>query len=358
MEFIMKKLNGKQKLLGGIAIILLAVIIAIVVTVNIASKSSKIANEGYAATSANAGSSLIANYILNGITIGGITGKMDILNTNDATAKAEDIAWGKVAYARGERIVGTMNPPPIEELKGNIAYADFEGDGTADGIIFADLKVGNRGDGNWRDSWGDYTIPTEEGLKEYYVVNESYTEAKFGGLTGELIAPVEGTSGKDRFYVMALEDFNPGTRYCWYDAAYGNLDSQYNVSNTANDFAVAGAEPTGKTNTERMIASWNSSEYGAQNDNGTYEDMWGAIQDEVADGWFVPSKSEWSAFGGEVLELNNITSSNYDDYGLSSWCWSSSQYDTYGAYHAYFSGGYMDYDFVYNSGYVRLATTF
>ena len=49
---------------------------------------------------------------------------------------------------------------------------------------------------------------------------------------------------------MALEDFNPGTRYCWYDAAYGNLDSQYNVSNTANDFAVAGAEPTGKTNTE------------------------------------------------------------------------------------------------------------
>ena len=89
---------------------------------------------------------------------------------------------------------------------------------------------------------------------------------------------------------MALEDFKPGTRYCWYDAAHGNLDSQYNVSRTANDFAVAGVEPTGKTNTERMIASWNSSEYGAQNDNGTYEDMWGAIQDEVADGWFVPSK--------------------------------------------------------------------
>lgn len=353
----MKKLNGKQKLIGSIAIVLVAVILAIVITVNVASNNSQIADEGYAATSANAGSSLIANYILNGITIGGITGKMDILNTNDATATAEDIEWGKVAYARGERIVGTMNPPPIEELKGNIAYADFEGDGTADGIIFADLKVGNRGDGSWGDSWGDYTIPTEEGLKEYYVVNESYTEAKFGGLTGELIAPAEGTSGKDRFYVMALEDFNPGTRYCWYDAAYGNLDSQYNVS-TANDFAVAGAEPTGKTNTERMIASWNSSEYGAQNDNGTYEDMWGAIQDEVADGWFVPSKSEWSAFGGEVLELNNITSSNYDDYGLSSWCWSSSQYTTYYAYRAYFGRGYIRFDTVYGDTCVRLATTF
>ncbi len=354
----MKKLNGKQKLIGSIAIVLVAVILAIVIRVNVASNNSQIADEGYAATSANAGSSLIANYILNGITIGGITGKMDILNTNDATAKAEDIAWGKVAYARGERIVGTMNPPPIEELKGNIAYADFEGDGTADGIIFADLKVGNRGDGNWGDSWGDYTIPTEEGLKEYYVVNESYTEAKFGGLTGELIAPAEGTSGKDRFYVMALEDFNPGTRYCWYDAAYGNLDSQYNVSDTANDFAVAGAEPTGKTNTERMIASWNSSEYGAQNDNGTYEDMWGAIQDEVADGWFVPSKSEWSAFGGEVLELNNITSSNYDDYGLSSRCWSSLQYDANLAYGAYFNRGYMRNFDVRNGGSVRLATTF
>ncbi len=355
----MKKLNGKQKLIGSIAIVLVAVILAIVITVNVASNNSQIADEGYAATSANAGSSLIANYILNGITIGGITGKMDILNTNDATAKAEDIAWGKVAYARGERIVGTMNPPPIEELKGNIAYADFEGDGTADGIIFADLKVGNRGDGNWGDSWGDYTIPTEEGLKEYYVVNESYTEAKFGGLTGELIAPAEGTSGKDRFYVMALEDFNPGTGYCWYDAANGNLDSQYNVSSTANDFAVAGAEPTGKTNTERMIASWNSSEYGAQNDNGTYEDMWGAIQDEVADGWFVPSKSEWSAFGGEVLELNNITSSNYDDYGLSSWCWSSSQRNTDSAYCANFVHGYIGTNgYVNNDSSVRLATTF
>lgn len=74
---------------------------------------------------------------------------MDFLNTNDAMATAEDIAWGKEAYARGERIVGTMNLPPIEELNGNMVYANFEGDGIADGIIFADLKVGKRGDGLW-----------------------------------------------------------------------------------------------------------------------------------------------------------------------------------------------------------------
>ena len=244
-----KKINKKQKLIIFIAIITILLIIGLLIGVNIL--RTNILNGTYNSANNNSSSSnLLPEYIKEGITLGGITGTLVDLDTSDATATAEDIEWGKVAYARGERIVGTMNPPPIEELKGNIAYADFEGDGVADGIIFADLKVGNRGDGNWGDSWGDYTIPTEEGLKEYYVVNESYTEAKFGGLTGELIAPVEGTSGKDRFYVIALEDFNPGTGYCWYDAAYGNLDRQYNVSNTANDFAVAGAEPTGKTNTE------------------------------------------------------------------------------------------------------------
>ena len=353
----MKKLNGKQKLIGSIAIILVAVILAIVITINVASNNSQIADEGYAATTANAGSSLIANYILNGITIGGITGKMDILNTNDATATAEDIAWGKVAYARGERIVGTMNPPPIEELTGNIAYADFEGDGVADGIIFADLKVGNRGDGQWSDSWGDYTIPTEEGLKEYYVVNESYTEPKFGNLTGELIAPVAGTSGKDRFYVMALDDIDSSTHY-WWQNAYGHLDSTYNISTSANDFAVAGEEPTGLVNTRRMMECYANEEInGTTVEQGT-NDMWGLIQNEYEDGWFVPSKSEWSAFGGEVLELNNITSSNFDNHGLSYWCWSSSQSRASRAYYARFNLGHMNYDFVSGNYYVRLATTF
>ena len=99
----MKKLSKKQKLIGFIAILIVAVLIAIIITTSIVN-NNQVANEGYAATSANAGSSLISNYILNGITIGGITGKMDVLNTSDASAYAEDIAYGKIAYARGERI--------------------------------------------------------------------------------------------------------------------------------------------------------------------------------------------------------------------------------------------------------------
>ena len=166
---------------------------------------------------------------------------------------------------------------------------------------------------------------------------------------------MEETSGNDRFYVMSLEDINSGTYYCWYDAAYGNLDSSYNVSGTDNDFAVAGAEPTGRINTERMIASWNAEEYGVQNDNSTYDDMWGVIQNEVDDGWFVPSKSEWSAFGSAF----GITRSNYSSkYGLSSYYWSSSQYNTGSAYSASFGLGNIYYYYVYISYYVRLATTF
>ena len=106
----MKRLNKKQKIIYFIAILLVAVLIAIVITTSIIRNNNQVANEGYAATSANAGSNLIANYILNGITIGGITGKMYILDTSDATAKSEDIAWKKTGYVNGEKITGTYVP--------------------------------------------------------------------------------------------------------------------------------------------------------------------------------------------------------------------------------------------------------
>ena len=157
----MKKLSNKQKLIGGISIILVAVILAIVITTNIISKdnqSNQLASqEDYLATTANAGSSLVASYIKKGITIGGITGTLETLDTNDATAYAEDIAYGKVAYARGERIVGTMNPPPIENTDlninaQNVYYADLDSTGeiSVDGVIFADL-AGEEESGKWRN---------------------------------------------------------------------------------------------------------------------------------------------------------------------------------------------------------------
>ena len=44
------KLSKKQKLVGGIAIILVAVILAIVITTNIISNNNQVASEGYSAS--------------------------------------------------------------------------------------------------------------------------------------------------------------------------------------------------------------------------------------------------------------------------------------------------------------------
>ena len=151
----MKKLSKNQKLIGCIATILMAVILAIVITNNIINSNNQrkqIANqENYSATTANAGSSLVANYIKEGITIGGITGTLEILDTSDATAYAQDIKYGKVAYARGERIIGTRIDADTELNLNEVYYADINDDGTVDGVIFADLAVG--GSGEWRNKW-------------------------------------------------------------------------------------------------------------------------------------------------------------------------------------------------------------
>ena len=89
----MKKLRSKQKLIGGIAIILVAIILAIAITTNIIKNNSQIANEGYFSTTVNANSNLVASYIKKGITLGGITGTLESLNTFDATALPEDIKF-------------------------------------------------------------------------------------------------------------------------------------------------------------------------------------------------------------------------------------------------------------------------
>ena len=103
----MKKLRSKQKLIGGIAIILVVIILAIAITTNIIKNNSPIASEGYSTTTANENSNLVASYIKSGITIGGITGTLESLNTFDATALPEDILWGETAYVKGEKITGT-----------------------------------------------------------------------------------------------------------------------------------------------------------------------------------------------------------------------------------------------------------
>ena len=209
-------------------------------------------------------------------------------------------------------------------------YADVDGDGTVDGIIFADLLHGKTG--QWGDSNGTYTIPTIEStkVKSYKISQEDYTDP-LGGTSKILTTSGDGN---DRFYVMDLT--NVGT------SEYRLANSQ--MSGTITTFG------SGKANTQTLRET-----------NNLYFTLREPIESKVNKGWFIPSKEEWSAFGEEL----GITRSNYSAKGLSREYWSSSQNDTdlSCAWYADFDFACMEYmngnngdDYDYN--YVRMTTTF
>lgn len=186
-----------------------------------------------------------------------------------------------------------------------------------------------------------YDIPTETNLKQYYIEEENYKGA-FG--TGKVIAPIKGTSGNNRFYVMALEDVNEdgeSSIFCWYYSASGYLDNIVELSE--NDFGQ------GRKNSEEVLAKWKSEEWGTQNQNSSAPDIWGKIENEINAGWFLPSKSEWAAF----LSIYNIKNHDYHDY------WTSSQSNIHSAYTVYLPSSFNDnIEVAYWDVYARLSTTF
>ena len=219
------------------------------------------------------------------------------------------------------------------------------------GVIFADLAVGGSGDWNpANNSWattnksGAYTIPTKTGLKSYVISEESHTETGYG--THPVLKAADGTTGNDRFYVMALKDIDGkknGTFYDWYNAAYKKITDYSTV--TSQDFG------TGKTNTATMISKWDNTEYGEKDQGSNYKDMWGQIKTKVANGWFVPSRAEWAAFG-KTFDYSNTVGQLSINY------WSSSLRSSSSVYFVDFSNSYIRTNYVDNSGGVRLATTF
>ena len=249
-------------------------------------------------------------------------------------------------------------PNPTDKISKSTSYvgyyADIDADGTVDGVIYADVAVGNQGSGQWSDSSGKYSIQTvTEGLKDYYISQTNY-KANEGFGTKDVISPT-GT-GTERFYIMALTDIDGkrnGTYYDWYNAAYGTGMSDY-ATTTSGDFGK------GKSNTTTMIAKWNAKAYGDQDQcSSKHKDMWGQIQEKVNNGWFVPSRAEWSAFGGELgISKDSSSEKYYGNFGLSGYYWSSSQIITNLAWYANFRSGYMCYDNVGINNYVRLSATF
>ena len=219
-------------------------------------------------------------------------------------------------------------------------YADIDGDGTVDGIIFADLMIGGSGEYGPPTGWGTYTIPAISSSKSYYVSQESYTN-KLGG-TAEVLTPIG--AGEDRFYIMSLNNLS-GT-YDWYNAAKGNMNDY--ETTTSQEFGK------GKDNTATMISKWESKAYGEQNACTQHKDILGQIKTQANNGWFVPSRQEWAAFAGQL----GITKSNYSSKGLSNWYWSSTQFDSTNSYNIGLNYEFIDPYSVNGNSYVRLAATF
>lgn len=316
----MKKINKNQKII--ILVSTITIIIGIVIYINFVETS--LGSKNYNSSNGNSNNgNLLPEYIKDGITIGGITGTLKDLDTFDATATAEDILEGKTAYVKGKKIVGTMKQPISKEDSYTGYYADVDNDGTPDGVIYADLAIG--GKGQWANSWGEYEIPKESNLSDYKISTKNYN-GPFG--VKDVLISME--NGNDRFYVMALSDFDSSEHY-WYYYAYSRASLDDPI--TTNDFGK------GLENTKNMINRWNNKKYGNQNSN----DLWGIIQNkregeeksEVDKGWFVPSKSEWAVFASFV-ETIGLTKDNYEEFGLKPSYWASSQNDTYSVYNPSF----------------------
>ena len=117
----MKKIAKNKRLTVIIPIICIIVIIGIIIGANVIKVN--IANGKY--NSSNSGSNnknLIPEYIKEGITLGGITGTLKVLDTSDATAKPEDIIKGKTAYVNGVKITGTKITREILKIGDYVEY--------------------------------------------------------------------------------------------------------------------------------------------------------------------------------------------------------------------------------------------
>lgn len=231
---------------------------------------------------------------------------------------------------------------PISTVTNYIgSYADIDGDGTVDGVIFADLAFSKSGTWNINNAFSSYSYSSVSDLKQYYVSQESY-EGDFG--TSVVLSPINGTTGNDRFYVMAVANIGKSWEsYYWYYSARSTQVKDWNII-TSKDFGA------GKSNTTNMISAWNNKTYGEQN----AKDIWALIQVQVNNGWFVPSSAEWSAFGDAL----SVTGDNYSGKKLPFVGWTSSLNNSILVLLARSHSGQIGGSYIDGGGSIRLATTF
>ena len=117
----MKKISKKQKLIILISIITIIVIIGLAIGIN--AIRVNIANGKYNSSNGSSNNgNLVPEYIKEGITLGGVTGTLEDLDTSDATATPEDILYGKTAYVDGKKITGTYRTLGMLQVGDYVAY--------------------------------------------------------------------------------------------------------------------------------------------------------------------------------------------------------------------------------------------
>ena len=128
----MKKTSKKNKIIILIAIALIIVIIGILIGTNVI-KVNIFTGKYNSSNGSSSNGNLLPEYIKAGITLAGVTGTLEDLDTSDATATAEDILWGKTAYVNGKKITGTK-PRTIDILKVG-DYVNYKPDTAQDYIL-------------------------------------------------------------------------------------------------------------------------------------------------------------------------------------------------------------------------------
>lgn len=194
------------------------VIISIVFGVN--AIKVNIVNENY--NSSNSGSSngnLLPEYIKKGITLGGVTGTLESLDTSDATATAEDIVWGKTAYVDGKKIIGTY-------------------------LTLGMLEIGDYVDYN-PDSVGPYTGMTEAATGSEETSDDSITQENLNWRVLSInydgtVELISATPTSQYIYLSGAKGYNNGV-YLLNDVAT-SLYSNKSLEATARSLTIEDIE--------------------------------------------------------------------------------------------------------------------
>ena len=128
----------------------------------------------------------------------------------------------------------TVQNPTFTGDSGVGYYADTDGDGTPDGIIFEDFKKG--GSGTWGTGlYRSYTISTVSSTKSYYI-----SQINYKGPIGTKDVLTATGSGNARYYVMAQSDYNNSAQYT-FEKAKGITSGEWSDP-TVNEWAAFGGQ--------------------------------------------------------------------------------------------------------------------